>query len=66
MTLPNVGDLNWGTALNNPLSVSLDIDGSIKDGAAVKSSLIQQIAALSQVAYGGLTSDSSALYIITS
>ena len=65
-SLPNPGDTNWGTTLNTYLQVSLDTDGTIKDGAAVKSSTVTQIVSLSQVAYNALTPDASTLYVITS
>lgn len=63
-SLPNPGDSSWGTTLNTFLLTSLNTDGSVKDGAAVKSTSINNIVTLSQSAYNALTPDSNTLYVI--
>ncbi len=68
MALPTPGSDNgtWGTILNNFLLVSHNTDGTVKDGAAIKSSTVNQVVTLSQAAYDALTPSSDTLYIITS
>ena len=55
---------NWGDILNEYLEVSHAADGTIKDGAAVKSVTITSISVLTQTAYDNLTPSSDTLYII--
>lgn len=61
--LPQPGDSNWGTTLNNYLLTSHNSDGTIKNTAG--SGGITAIETLSQTAYDALGSKSSStLYII--
>jgi hypothetical protein len=55
----------WGAILNEYLEVSHTANGAIRDGAAVKSTSITSIVALTQTAYDALTPNNNTLYIIT-
>lgn len=63
MSLPQPGDTNWGTTLNNFLLTAHNDDGSIKNSAG--SGGVTNIEVLSQSSYDGLASKSNTtLYII--
>jgi hypothetical protein len=65
-SLPTPGADNgvWGEKLNEFLLVAHNNNGTIKDGAAVKSSTIESIVTLSQAGYDALTPNSNTLYVI--
>ncbi len=72
--LPDVGgdNDNWGTVLNQYLSVSLDTDGTIKSSAistkigqaSGSPTTVTNVWVGSQAAYNALTPDANTLYFI--
>lgn len=64
LPIPGGDNGTWGAVLNEYLTVSHTADGSIKDGAAIKSTTINTIQVLSQTDYDNLTPQSTTLYIV--